>query len=121
MRGVGYDQEAIATLRRFLDAGGGILYFPFWMEEKGQVAPQDAFLKPLGLTPSFDEVIFDSSNYRCRAPSTTSLFAHTTAALAKSPITEGITSLWYPSATRVGMESAASPFIADSMWKWVAN
>jgi len=114
-----YDQETIATLHRFLDAGGGILYFPFWMEEKGQVPPQDAFLKPLGLTPSFDEVIFDSTN---AVPGTlyNIPFAHTTN-IAKSPITEGITSLWYPSATRVGMESADTPFIADSSWNVVAQ
>lgn len=114
-----YDQETIATLNRFLQEGGSILFFPDWREQKAMVPPQEAFLKPLGLTPLFDEVVFDPAN-----AVTATLYnvpmAHTTD-IAKSSITEGVTSLWYPSGTRVGWEAAEIPFLADPSWTTVVK
>src|SRR5207249_8929202 len=49
----------VAALRQFLAAGGGVLVIPSFGQMVTQKPPQDAFLKPLGLTPLFEEWALD--------------------------------------------------------------
>ena len=55
----GKDKQNLEIINRFLEAGGGIFFIPCWGQMDSQIPPQAAFLKPLGATPHFDEMVFD--------------------------------------------------------------
>lgn len=106
---------SIAVLRRFLDEGGGILFLPVWCQMETSLPPQAAFMQPYGLKPLPQEVVFD------RDPCVTATawkvpFAYTTNVLANSPVTAGVTGLWYPAATRAGAQQHTTTFTTDDTW-----
>ena len=51
---LGRSRETIDVLNRYLEAGGGVLMLGAFGQMATVKPPQDAFLKPLGLTPLFD-------------------------------------------------------------------
>lgn len=109
------NQANIELLHRYLNEGGGILYIPTFCQQRGQVPTQQAFANPLGCEPLFDETICDPET-AIRATTWNIDFAQTSNVLAGSPLTRGVTSLWYPVATRVGAQvhSVAARF--DDTW-----
>jgi len=112
----GHNRETLATLRRFLEAGGGILFFPEFGQIVAHKPPQDEFLKPLGLTPLFDEQVFDSDS----AMPDSALYPMPYALAGQvfpSPVTAGVKNLWYPVPTgRPGAQLHTIPFVADGSW-----
>ena len=105
----------IALLRRFMDAGGGVLVLPHYVQTLNQIPPQVEFLSQLGLTPLFDEIISDSESSTI-ATAWKIEFIHTDA-ISKTPITNGIKSLWYPSpAERLAWQSHSVPCRVDETW-----
>jgi hypothetical protein len=108
------NRRNIEVLRRFLAAGGGILFIPTWCQQNALIPTQEAFLAPLGLTPLFDEVIQDNET-AVRATAWRIPFAHTEN-VAPSPVTAGVTSLWYPVDTRAGAQTHTTPLLADANW-----
>ena len=92
-----------------------MLFIPVWGQMNTFIPPQEAFLKPLGLTPLLDEVIFDPET-SVNATAWKIDFAHTENIAQDSPLTAGVTSLWYPVATRAGGQSHSTTFVADGEW-----
>ncbi len=84
-------------------------------ERDAQAPPQDAFLNPLGLTPLFAEMPSDPET---EAVGTAWKIAFARAGqIADSPITEGVTSLWYPvPKKRIGAQNHTISFTADESW-----
>lgn len=111
------NKQTIETLNRFMNEGGSVLYMPVIYEFLGQIPPQTAFLKPLGLTPLFEEMVADPATATVGVPPYRTSFAHTTQ-IAPSPITDGVTSLWYPIGLRQG---TTTPFSADNSWHVVVT
>lgn len=105
----------IEVLNRFLNEGGGILYIPYWGQMNTLLPPQEAFIKPYGLTPLFDEVVVDPDT-SVRATSWKIDFANTTTAATDSPLTAEVTSFWYPVATRAGAQQHTTTFTCDANW-----
>ena len=58
---LGRTRQTIDVLNRYLEAGGGVLMLGAFGQMATAKAPQDAFLKPLGLIPLFDELPDDPS------------------------------------------------------------
>lgn len=109
------NRQSIETLRRFLDAGGGVLFVPVFGQMATEKPAQDAFLKPLGLTPLFAEMPFDPENSAVATP--WKLTYALTRNVAPSPVTEGVKALWYPTpASRVGGQNHTVSFSADANW-----
>ena len=103
----------LEALRSYLNEGGGILFIPVFGQMITAKPPQDAFLKPLGLTPLFDEMLFDPEGTVATAWKIN--FGHTTD-IAESPITADVKSLWYPACGRIGAQNHLLPFAADNSW-----
>ncbi len=113
------NEMTLATLNQFLQAGGGVFVFPVFGQMITSKPPQDAFLKPLGLTPLFDELVCDSAGVV--ATSWRLTFGYTTD-LAPSPVTAGITGLWYPNPPgRPGAQNHAVPLQTDNNWQVVVS
>ena len=107
--------QNIATLNRYLDSGGGVLVLPAYCQQIGLVPPQVEFLKPLGLTPLFDELISDPENsavgtaWKIR-------FARTTS-ITDGPLTANVKALWYPTPPdRIGGGSHSVACAVDPSW-----
>ena len=108
-------EQTIETLRRFLEAGGGILWFSTFGQMATDQPPQDAFLLPLGVRPLFGESPADPET-EVVATAWRIPFAHSDN-MAPSPVTEGVTSLWYPTPhTRIGGQNHTIPCVADNGW-----
>ena len=117
---LGKTTQTIDVLNRYLEAGGGVLMFGAFGQMATAKPPQDAFLIPLGLTPLFDEMCLDPGT-GVKATSWKLDFAFTDA-IAGSPVTEGVKSLWYPVPTsRVGAQNHTVTFAADDTWKIVVR
>lgn len=113
------NQTTIDTLNRFLQAGGGVFVFPVFGQMVTGKPAQDAFLRPLGLTPLFDEQPYDSQGKV--ATSWRLTFGYTTA-LAPSPVTQGLTGIWYPApVNRVGAQNHLIPLQTDDNWTTVIS
>jgi hypothetical protein len=112
--------ETVAALRGFLAAGGGVLVVPSFGQMVTQKPSQDAFLKPLGLTPLFEEWALDSRTSVTATPWKIP-FARTSA-IAPSPITEGVRTLWYPvPQNRIGGQNHNLPLSHDGSWTVVVQ
>lgn len=107
-------QTTIATLTRFVAAGGGVLVVPHWGQMDRQMPPQVALLAPWGCTPHFDEMVFDHAP-TTRATAWKVDFSYT-AELSASPLTDKLHGLWLPVATRAGMEDHLVPLTTDANW-----
>ncbi len=117
---LGHTQETIDTLKRYLDAGGGVLMLGAFGQMATIKPPQDAFLKPLGLTPLFEEMP-DDPRTAVTATAWQIPFAHT-AAIADAPVTVGVKSFWYPvPRSRVGGQNHTIPFTVDNSWQVVVR
>ncbi|MGO8930088.1 MAG: hypothetical protein ACLQU3_24735 [Limisphaerales bacterium] len=115
---LGRTRETIDVLNRYLEAGGGVLMLGAFGQMATIKPPQDAFLKPLGLTPLFDEMP-DDPKTAVTATAWELPFA-VTKNIAESPVSSGVKSLWYPvPRTRVGGQNHSIPFLADSSWQIV--
>mgnify|MGYP002713262513 CR=1 FL=1 len=113
------NKSNIALLRRFMQEGGGIFYVPCYVERDTQLPAQIAFLKPLGLTPLFDELPYDPDTFEV-ATAWKIPFAYTRNIAADSPVSEGVTGLWYPQITHIGAQMHTTPLKIDSDWTaWV--
>ena len=117
---LGRTQQTIDALNRYLEAGGGVLLFGDFGQMATAKPPQDAFLKPLGLAPLFDEMPDDPQTgvvaTAWRIP-----FAFTDA-IADSPVSGGVKSLWYPvPRSRIGAQNHTVSFVADSSWQIVVR
>ncbi|MCY3017842.1 MAG: hypothetical protein NTW87_02260 [Planctomycetota bacterium] len=110
----------IAVLRRFIAEGGGVFFIPVWMQMDTLLPPEEEFMKPLGLVPLFRDVVFDPES-SVRATAWKLDFAHTTAMVTNSPLTQGVTSLWYPVATRAGGQQHTTTFKSDENWNVVVK
>jgi len=105
----------LATLRQYLEAGGGVLLFSAYGQMATEAPAQTAFLKPLGLTPLFDEMPLDLET-SVKATSWKLNFAYTNA-FTPSPVTAGLKNLWYPApAGRPGAQNHLTTFAADNTW-----
>jgi len=112
--------ETIAALQRFVQEGGGVLVLPYFGQMVTQKPPQDAFLKPLGLTPLFDEWAMDPGASVIATPWKIP-FARTDA-ITPSPITEGVHTLWYPvPQSRIGGQNHNLPLSEDGSWTVVLS
>ena len=117
---LGRTRETLDTLNRYLAEGGGVLVFGQFGQQATDKPPQDAFLKPLGLTPLFDEMPADPET-SVVATSWKLPFARGEAAPG-SPVTEGVASIWYPvPPTRVGGQNHTVPFTVTDGWQVVAK
>ena len=113
---LGATQQTIDTLHRFLETGGGVLMLGSFGQMATEKPPQDALLRPLGLTPLFDEAI-DDPQAAVAATAWKIRFARTDA-MAASPIAAGVTSLWYPvPRERIGAQNHTIPLVADKSWQ----
>ncbi len=108
-------QQTIAVLRQYLEEGGGVLMFSAFGQMPGtEIPPQEALLKPLGFTPLAMEMPTDSESVK--ATSWKLDFAYTTSFTA-SPVTAGVTGLWYPAVqARAGAQNHATSFLVDNTW-----
>jgi hypothetical protein len=110
-----WNQQTQASLRRFLEAGGGVLIVPSFGQMQTEAPPQEAFLKPLGLTPLFAEQPVDPGT-EVVGTAWQIPFAHTTNITAH-PATEGVKSLWWPSPHhRIGAQNHANACKVDDNW-----
>jgi hypothetical protein len=117
---LGRTQPAIDALHRYLDAGGGVLMLGAFGQMATIKPPQDAFLKPLGLTPLFDELPIDPGT-AVTATAWNIPFART-GAVADTPVTAGVRSLWYPvPGNRIGAQNHTIPLVADGSWQVVVR
>ncbi|MBM4036901.1 MAG: hypothetical protein FJ290_00175 [Planctomycetes bacterium] len=113
---LGRTRQTVDCLNRFLAAGGGVLVLGSFGQMATDKPPQDAFLKPLGLTPLFDELP-DDPKAAIVATAWKLPFAPASA-IADSPVTTGVKSLWYPiPRMRVGAQNHTVPFTVDSSWQ----
>ena len=113
-------KQSIETLRRFLDAGGGVLLMPAYGQMMTEESAQDELLKPLGLTPLFTEFPFDPDTAVVATPWDIP-FAYTSA-ITQCPVTAKVTGLWYPTPnTRVGGQNHTIPLKTDSTWSVVVT
>ena len=117
---LGRSRETIDVLNRYLEAGGGVLMLGAFGQMATVKPPQDAFLKPLGLTPLFDELP-DDAKTAVTATAWELPFA-LTGNIAESPLSAGVKSLWYPvPRTRVGGQNHTIPFVAGPSWQSVVR
>ena len=111
--------QTLETLAKFLDAGGGVFIFPVFGQMATSTPAQEAFLKPLGIAPLFDELAFDAKGVVATSWQLT--FGYTTN-LGKSPVTAGMDGLWYPAPLgRPGAETHVLPLVADNNWTTVVT
>jgi len=111
-------KQTIETLNKYLEAGGGVLIFPAFGQMVTDKPPQDTFLKPLGLTPLFDETIFDSE----AVPATSWKLPYAyTEAITESPVAVGVKALWFVVQTRAGAQNHATPCAVDETWTVVVK
>ncbi|MHB9025768.1 MAG: hypothetical protein ACYC7E_16640 [Armatimonadota bacterium] len=104
-----------ATLKRFLDAGGSLLFTGSYGQNDTERPPLETFLGSIGLTPLPYEMPFDADS-KVTATAWNVDFAFTRN-IAASPITAGIKSLWYPTpAKRHGAQGHVISFRADAEW-----
>ncbi len=117
---LGQTQQTIDVLNRYLQAGGGVLMFGAFGQMATDKPPQEAFLKPLGLRPLFDELVLDPQTGTA-ATAWKLPFAHTTA-VVPSAVTAGVKSLWYPVPSgRPGGQNHTTSFVADDSWQVVVR
>ncbi|MCC6578890.1 MAG: hypothetical protein IT440_00480 [Phycisphaeraceae bacterium] len=112
-------QQNIAMIRQFLDAGGGVLFVPTWGQIASQVPPQAELLKPMGLIPRFEEVVYDR-----KSPVNATSWGIPFSCIEQvesSPITRNVRRLWVPIANRAGGEAHTVPLSVDDTWKVVAS
>jgi hypothetical protein len=115
-----WTQETIATLKRFLEAGGGVLQVARFGQMATEAPAPQAFLKPLGLTPLFAEMPTDPGT-EVVATSWRLPFAFTDD-IPPSPVSAGVSGLWYPTPhLRVGGQNHTIPCQADESWQVVAR
>jgi len=108
-------KQSIETLRRFLDAGGGVLLMPYYGQMMTDAPAQDEFLKPLGLNPLFDEYPLDPETAVAGTPWDIP-FAYTNS-IAESPVAGKITGLWYPIPDRrIGGQNHSFALQTDETW-----
>ncbi len=105
----------IELLSKFIAEGGGVLFIPGLCQMKSQIPPQKAFLNPLGLDPVFEKVLVDPEN-SVKATSWKIDFALTTNMRKDSPITQGVSAIWYPLATWAGAQQHSTTFTVDDKW-----
>lgn len=113
------NKETIATLNRFMQAGGGVLYLPEFYEMGTQLPPQEAFGQPLGLKPLFDELVFDPAHVVVATVKQLNLVP--TTEITPSPITQGVTSLWFPTGGRTGAQNQVTTSQFDPSWHVVVT
>ena len=113
------NRQNIATINRFLEAGGGVFFVPVWGQIDTGIPPQVEFLKPLGATPHFEEMVFDH-DATVRATAWKIDFSYTSEVLP-SPLTTKVSGLWIPVASRPGMGTSVAPFVADKAWQTVVT
>lgn len=100
---------------RFLNEGGGVLFLPGWCQMQTLLPPQTAFLEALGLTPLFDELVVDP-DHATKATAFELDFA-CTANVANTPLTKGVSRLWYPAdVRRIGGQTHTTTFLTDDAW-----
>jgi hypothetical protein len=108
-------QTTLATLKQYLEAGGGVLLFSAYGQMATEGTPQETFLKPLGMTPLFEEMPLDPES-SVKATAWKLNFAYTNAFTA-SPVTEGMKNLWYPAPLgRPGAQNHLTSFVVDDAW-----
>ncbi len=113
---LGRTQQTIDALNRYLQAGGGVLVFGSFGQANVAKPPQDAFLKPIGLTALFDEMP-DDPKTAATATAWKIRFAPANA-ITESPVTADVKTLWYPvPRDRIGAQNHTISFVADSSWQ----
>ncbi len=114
------NRKNIEVLNRFMEAGGGVLFIPFWYQQDRFFGPMKAFLNPLGLDPLLMHVINDPN--AVKGVTAWNLdFGYTEDLLTDSPITEGAKEVWLPVNLRTGVQQTSTPFVADDSWKIIVR
>jgi hypothetical protein len=108
------NRTTLETLRKFMEAGGGVLFMPAYMQMRTHLAAQEALVKPLGLEPLFEELIVETET-RVQATPWKIDFAHT-ASFADHPACTGLKSLWYPVCQRIGAQSHTTALKVSADW-----
>lgn len=109
------NKQTLAVLNQFLQAGGGVLMLGDFGQQATVKPPQDAFLKPLGLTPLFDELTVAPADSEV-GTAWNIPFAYTTN-LPESPIKKGIRGIWVPVPEhRIGAQNHLISFVCDAHW-----
>jgi hypothetical protein len=109
------NKNTIAVLQRFMEAGGGILVIPHYIQTLDHIPPQETFLKQYGLTPLFAELISDKES--STIGTAWNIRYANTSEIMESPITQGIKSLWYPAPPdRFGGQSHSVACKVDNNW-----
>lgn len=109
------NRVTIDTLNKFLQAGGGIIYCPDVGQIHLSAFPQQQWAGTLGLTPLFDTMLADPVG---TVNATAWALDYSRAAtITASPITAGVSALWYPHpADRVGGQTHSVPLAFDTTW-----
>jgi len=105
---------ATDALRRFVDAGGGLLFFRHsYHSKKG-----DVYLKPFGASVPWELVQDPSNTYRCPIGFRLT-YAYTDRLLKGHPVTEGVPGIWYSAGKRFQFHT--SPLKVSDQWKVLAT
>jgi hypothetical protein len=108
------------TLKRFTEEGGGLLFFTYFGQQISQKVPQEEFFKSLGMDVLVDEQPQDNET-KVIATSWNLPFAYTEN-IAKSPVTEDVKALWYPTVPdRRGDQSHSFALKHDQSWQTVIS
>ena len=109
------NRATLDALNQFLAAGGGVLVVANFGQMATAKPPQDALLRPLGLTPLFEEAVYDPPAGVVATPWKIA-FAQAAPALAH-PLTAGVGTVWYPAPTRrIGAQNHNITFTHDGSW-----
>ncbi|MBI3909474.1 MAG: hypothetical protein HY320_00905 [Armatimonadetes bacterium] len=109
------------TLRRFLDAGGGVFVSIFGSDVvNDKFAAWNALLAPYGAAVRREQVV--DREHQWHQPSWGHTYAWTNA-FADVPITRGLSAVWYPDHTqnRQGLKLGNSHLIVDQNWQPVVR
>jgi hypothetical protein len=109
------NQQSLAVIGRFMEAGGGVLYLPIWMQMETSLPTQRAMVEPLGLKPLFDEVVFDPGQ-SVNATAWELDFAPTRRVRLSPDARAPGGTLWYPVAARQGQQQHTTPLMVSEDW-----
>jgi len=104
---------ATDALKRFVEAGGGLLFFRHCYDSE----KADVYLKPFGASMPWELVQDPSHTYRCPIGFHLS-YAYTDRILKGHPATEGVAGIWYSAGKRFLFHT--SPLKVSEEWKVLA-
>jgi hypothetical protein len=107
----------LALVDRFLAAGGGVLWMPRWVEMAVQMPPQREFARRIGLDIDLEGLIENPGEPPVVATPWQVPFALTRAVATAPGLTDGVTALWFPIATRLSCQQHVFPIFPAGEWQ----